>query len=63
MKNRKMPKAIAVEELFKQNRNSSIYFELWENSQNRRDPLITKWIEHIEKSTEKTRPYTTSEKQ
>jgi hypothetical protein len=58
-----MPKAIALEELFKQNRKSSIYLELWQNSHNKRDPLITKWIEHIEKSTEKTRPYHASEKE
>jgi len=51
-----MPKAMTVEELFKRNRNSSIYFEMWENSQTKRDPLITKWIDHIEKNTEKTRP-------
>jgi hypothetical protein len=39
-----MPKAMTLEELFKQNRNSSIYFESWENSHNKRDPPITKWI-------------------
>jgi len=52
-----------MEELFKQNRNNTIYFETWKNSHNKRDPLITKWIDHIEKSTEKTRPYPTSEKE
>ena len=58
-----MPKVMTVEDMFKQNRNSSIYFERWENSHSKRDLLITKWIEHIEKSTEKTRPYPTSEKE
>ncbi len=58
-----MPKVLSVEELFKQNRNISIYFESWENSQNKRDPLITKWIDHIEKNTEKTRPYHAPEKE
>lgn len=58
-----MPKMMTVEELFKQNRSSSIYFELWKNSQNKRDQLVTKWIDHIEKSTEKTRLYTISEKE
>jgi len=58
-----MPKAMTVEELFKQKRSSSIYFELWKNSHNKRDPLITKWIDHIEKNTEKTRLYPTSEKE
>jgi hypothetical protein len=51
-----MTKALTAEDLFKQNTISSIYFEWWENSRNKRHPLITKWIEHIEKSTEKTRP-------
>jgi hypothetical protein len=41
-----MPKAMTVEELFKQNRSSSIYFERGKNSHNKRDPLITKWINH-----------------
>ena len=58
-----MPKMMTVEELFKQNRSSSIYFEMWKNSQNKRDQLVTKWIDHIEKSTEKTRLYTISEKE
>ena len=58
-----MPKVMTVEELFKQNRNSSIYVELWKNSHNKRDPLTKKWIDHIEKSTEKTRLYTISEKE
>ena len=58
-----MPKEIAVKELFKQNRSSTIYFELWENVHNKRDPLITKWIEHIEKSAERTRPYHVSEEE
>jgi len=58
-----MPKVMAVEKLFKQNRSNSIYFELWADSHNKRDPLITKWIDHIEKSTEKTRPYPKSEKE
>ena len=58
-----MPKVMTVEELFKQNRSSTIYFELWTDSHNKRDPLITKWIDHIEKNTEKTRPYPTSEKE
>jgi hypothetical protein len=53
---RKMPGVLSVEELFKQNRNSSIYFERWKNSHSKRDPLITKWIDHIEKNTKKTRP-------
>jgi hypothetical protein len=52
-----MPKVLSAEELFKQNGNSSIYFERWENCHNRRDLLITKWIEHIEKNTKKTRAY------
>jgi len=47
---------MTVEKLFKRNRNSSIYFEMWENSHSKRDPLIMKWIDHIEKNTEKTRP-------
>jgi hypothetical protein len=63
VRRRKMPKVMTVEEMFKQNRNSSIYFEMWKNSHNKRDPLITKWIDHIEKSTEKTRLYTISEKE
>jgi len=58
-----MPKMMTVEELFKQNRSRSIYVELWKNSQNKRDQLVTKWIDHIEKSTEKTRLYTISEKE
>ena len=58
-----MPKVMTVEELFKQNRSSSIYFEMWKNSQNKRDQLVTNWINHIEKNTEKTRPYPTSEKE
>lgn len=58
-----MPKMMTVEELFKQNRSSSIYVELWKNSHNKRDQLVTKWIDHIEKSTEKTRLYTISEKE
>jgi len=58
-----MPKVMNAEEQFKQNRNSSIYFEMWKNSQNKRDQLVTKWIDHIEKNTEKTRPYPTSEKE
>jgi len=36
-----MPKVMTVEELFKQNRSSTIYFELWTDSHNKRDPLIT----------------------
>jgi len=63
VRSRKMPKMMTVEELFKQNRSSSIYFEMWKNSQNKRDQLVTKWIDHIEKSTEKTRLYTISEKE
>jgi len=58
-----MPKMMTVEELFKQNRSRSIYVELWKNSQNKRDQLVTKWIDHIEKNTEKTRLYTISEKE
>jgi len=58
-----MPKVMTVEELFKQNRSNSIYFGMWTDSHNKRDPLITKWIDHIEKSTEKTRPYHTSEEE
>jgi len=48
-----MPKAMTVEELFKQKRSSSIYFEMWKNSHNKRDPLVTKWIDHIEKTLKK----------
>ena len=58
-----MPKVTTVEELFKHNRNNFIYFEMWKNSHSKRDPLITKWIEHIEKNTEKTRLCPTSEKE
>ena len=58
-----MPKVMTVEDLFKQERSIAIYFETWKNSHNRRNPLIRKWIEHIEKNTEKTRPYSTSEKE
>ena len=56
-----MPKVTTVEEMFKHNRSISIYFERWENSRNKRDPLITKWVDHIEKSTKKTRPYNATE--
>ena len=50
-----MPKVLNAEKLFKKTRNSSIYIECWENAQSKRDPLITKWIGHIEKNTKKTR--------
>ena len=62
IRDRPMPKVMSVEELFQQNRNISIYFEMWENSHSKRDPLITKWIDHIEKNTEKTGLCSTSEK-
>jgi hypothetical protein len=50
-----MPKVLNAEKLFKKTRNSSIYIECWENAHSKRDPLITKWIDHIEKNTKKTR--------
>jgi hypothetical protein len=50
-----MPNVTSAEKLFKKNRNNRIYFERWANAHNKRDPLITKWIEHIEKKAETTR--------
>ena len=55
VRNRKMPKVLNAEKLFKKTRNSSSYIECWENAHNKRDLLITKWIDHIEKNTKKTR--------
>ena len=47
-----MPEKSNVEKRFKQTRNSIAYVRRWKISQNRQDPLMTKWARHIEEKSE-----------
>ena len=57
-----MSESLVVEKILKDKGSIEMFFELWEISRKKEDPLIQKWKEYIEKTTRITRNVNSTEK-